>query len=67
MKKDQKQTHDAGRRNFLRGSAATGLGIAAAAALPAAVAAETLATEQDGNKGYQLTQHVLDYYKTLAN
>jgi len=68
MKKDQKQTHDASRRSFLRGSAATGLGIAVAASLPGtAAAAETAQPEQDVRKGYRLTSHVLEYYKTLAS
>lgn len=67
MKKDQEQTNDAERRNFLRSSATTGLGIMAATALPAAVVAGTVTAEQKGNQGYQLTQHILDYYETLAN
>jgi uncharacterized protein YbjT (DUF2867 family) len=67
MKKDAKQTHDAARRNFLRTSAATGLGAAVAAALPGAAAAAEAAPEPEEGKGYRLTRHVLDYYKTLAS
>ena len=68
MKKELKQTHDAARRNFLRNSAATGLGAAVAVSLPATVTAEEEATpEPSVKKGYRLTRHVLDYYKTLTS
>ena len=68
MKKDQKQTHDADRRKFLRGSVATGVGVAMSTGLPgvAAAAAEDPQPEQGVEKGYRLTSHVLAYYKTLA-
>lgn len=68
MKKEREQTHDAARRNFLRTSAGTGLGAAVAASMPRAVAAaETPVTESEAKKGYRLTRHVLDYYKTLSS
>ena len=54
------------RRDFLKASAALGASAAAAALLPEAVdaAPETPAPAQPGQKGYEVTQHVLDYYRT---
>ncbi len=43
-----------------------GAGLAAGAALPGAVVAATPAEpEKKKQQGYHVTQHVLDYYKTL--
>ena len=69
MKKHRKQT-DQQRREFLRSSIATGAGAVIVAAAPAAVAASgnTESVDQSArpSAGYQLSQHVLDYYKTCA-
>lgn len=58
------------RRRFLRDLATTAPAAAAAATLPLPVSAATDAPEDAGDrrngKGYQLTQHVIDYYKTAA-
>ena len=59
------------RRAFLRQSmamAAGGAAVAAASGQALAVAPETAqqAPENSLRKGYQVTQHVLDYYKTAA-
>lgn len=69
MKEDNKQMPISARRKFLRGSLMTGVGVAAAAALPNAVlAAESDSVEKkEEQKGYRLTQHILDYYKTMAS
>ena len=71
MKKDDKRGHDTERRNFLRGSMATGLGVAATT-LPGSALADTAEPSQDQSspeeaRGYRLTGHVLDYYKTLTS
>lgn len=67
MKKDQQQAHDLGRRNFMRSSVVAGLGAVSVASLPiSATAAEEVKAEAGVDRGYQLTSHVLDYYKTLA-
>ncbi|MCW8889605.1 MAG: twin-arginine translocation signal domain-containing protein [Sedimenticola sp.] len=69
MKEDKKQMPVNGRRKFLRGSLMTGMGVAAAATIPGTV----LASESDPSvtkeeqKGYHLTKHILDYYKTMAS
>lgn len=69
MKKDQKHSQDDSRRKFLCGSAAAGLGVAVAAAIPGAATADADEQPSDdgGQKGYQLTQHIVDYYKTTAS
>ena len=69
MKKDQKYPQDDSRRKFLCGSAAAGLGVAVAAAVPGAAAADAVEQSSDdsGEKGYRLTQHIVDYYKTTAS
>lgn len=68
MKKHLKQT-DQQRREFLRKSVATGAGAVVAAAVPGvAVASTPYGTDKPvgSNAGYQLSQHVIDYYKTCA-
>ena len=54
------------RREFLKKGAAVGAGAAASAFLPGAAGAEEAETAApvEGKKGYQLTQHVLDYYRS---
>ncbi len=66
MKNRQKPQSEA-RRSFLRKAATTGGGAAVVTALPVAAVAAPEETEQpEGSKGYRLSRHVLDYYKTLS-
>jgi hypothetical protein len=69
MKKTDKQA-DKNRRKFLYGTIAGGAGAALTAATPGIVIA-TNADESpvtgNSNKGYRLTQHIVDYYKTAAS
>ena len=64
----QSDKHDSSKRAFLRGSAAVGAtaGLVAAtpavASTPAAEAAPV--AEKVEKKGYRLTKHVSDYYRT---
>lgn len=67
MKKDQKQLDDAGRRSFLRGSAEAGAGAAVVAAVPGIASAEDETQADDEKKGYRLTNHIIEYYKTTAS
>jgi hypothetical protein len=57
------------RREFLKTGATLGAGAAVAALLPetaAAVVDEDPKLEKNEKRGYQLTQHVVDYYKTTT-
>ena len=55
------------RRSFLRKAAAGGGATAVITALPSAAIAGPEEPEQaDSQKGYRLTQHVLDYYKSVS-
>ena len=68
MKKYRKPT-DQHRRDFLRGSVATGAGVVIATAVPVIAVASTsddAVKQKKSNAGYQLSQHVVDYYKTCA-
>lgn len=68
MKRDVKQM-DASRRNFMHDAAAAGLGTFVAAAMPTSTLAAP-AEEAGGHakgKGYRLSRHVLDYYKSIAS
>ncbi len=67
MKKDENKKVDATRRNFLRGSAAAGAGVVIATVAPAAAVAAPEEEVKKGNKGYHLTQHITDYYKSAAS
>ena len=67
MKKHQKQLHDAGRRDFLRGSAAAGAGAAIAATLPVASSAAEEQQSAKEKQGYRLTDHIIAYYKTTVS
>jgi hypothetical protein len=67
MKKDQKQLHDAGRRNFLRGSARVGTVAAVVAAVPGTASAADEAQLDTEKKGYRLTNHIVAYYKTTTS
>ena len=69
MKQNDKQTN-LSRRRFLRGTVLTGAGAAMATAVPgmaAASATETMSEPDGKQKGYRLTQHIVDYYKTAAS
>ena len=65
MDKKEKQTQPQlqSRRNFLCGAAAAPVA-AAVAATPLAAQAE-VATPVSSESSYRVTQHVLDYYKSL--
>jgi len=67
--KRQRHKISTSRRDFLRGTVTTGTVAAVVTALPQTAAAES--AEQDrpgepgsGAKGYQVTQHVMDYYRS---
>jgi uncharacterized membrane protein len=57
-----------GRRAFLRKAAVSGGAAAAMAGAPmAALSAQADSEAQPGEeKGYRLTQHIIDYYKSAA-
>ena len=68
----QSDKHDSSRRAFLRGSAAVGAtaGLVAATPAVASTPAEEVATdtaETPKKKGYRLTKHVSDYYRTASS
>jgi nitrous oxide reductase len=69
MKRDT-QNPQQRRRHFLKASAVMGAGTAAVALVPGLVSATEAPEAQGepateaGHKGYQLSQHVLDYYRT---
>jgi len=64
--KNKTQPRDQERREFIKKSTLAGAGVAATAMTSTAAIADAgaAATEKPGQKGYQLTQHVLDYYKS---
>jgi len=57
------------RREFIKNSTLVGAGVVATVALPgAANASATIDTpDNKDQKGYQLTEHVLEYYKSAAS
>lgn len=70
--KQSKET-DQQRRAFLRGAALTGAAMPVVASLPAIAQAESPDVTQEAdtsdrreNKGYALTQHISDYYKSAS-
>jgi hypothetical protein len=67
--KKQKKDLDKKRREFIRNSTLVGAGIAATAVVPGvATAGVSIDKPEDKQqKGYQLTPHVIEYYKSLAN
>ena len=67
MKHDDKKIADSSRRKFLRGTASAGAGVAVVAAVPGVVAATDVEVKDKSAKGYRLTQHILDYYKSAAS
>ncbi len=66
-KKSNEQSNT--RREFIKNSTLVGAGVAATAVLPGAALAssEVENTEPEKQKGYQLTEHVLEYYKSAAS
>ncbi len=68
MKKIKKDL-DNQRREFMKKSTLVSAGIAAAAVVPGvATAGVSVDRPKDKQqKGYQLTPHVIEYYKSLAN
>ena len=65
MKNDLNKT----RREFIKNSTLIGAGVAATAVLPgAAIASSKIEKTKDKEqKGYQLTEHILEYYKSAAS
>ena len=65
MKKND-QPRDQERRAFIRKSTLVGAGVAAATVTATPVIADSVSPsdQPQTQKGYQLTQHVLDYYKS---
>lgn len=71
MKKTEKKGRKQSRRNFLKGTAATGAGALLATGIAKAVAGDTPDKKETNNEavneGYRLTEHIRDYYRTAAN
>ncbi len=61
-----KKASNQARRNFIKTSTLVGAGVAASAVASTPVIADVdpPSVEVKGQKGYELTQHVLDYYKS---
>jgi hypothetical protein len=57
------------RRTFIKNSTLVGAGVVATAVLPGAANAGTTIDKPDDKKqkGYQVTEHVLEYYKSAAS
>ena len=66
---DKKPDLNENRRDFLRGTAVAGAGVALAMNGVSPVSADSQIPNAEGPKdeGYRLTQHVLDYYKSAAS
>ena len=66
MKKTQPESN--ARRGFLKATASIGAGAAATTLLPSAVLASESEAKDRGTakRGYQVTEHVIDYYKSAA-
>ena len=64
--KKKSQLRDQERREFIKKSTLIGAGVAATTMASTQVIAEVSGdpAERPSQKGYQLTQHVLDYYKS---
>jgi hypothetical protein len=64
--KEKSQPKDQKRREFIKKSAIVGAGVAATAVASTSVVADVGApgAVKPEQKGYQLSQHVLDYYKS---
>jgi hypothetical protein len=62
--------NDASRRNFIRGTAAVGVSSLIVSATPISAVADSSqedAVKKHEAKGYRLTKHILEYYKTLLS
>jgi hypothetical protein len=69
MKKSLGMTN-ASRRNFIRGTAAVGVSSLIVSAAPVSAvtnSSQMKAHDKPEAKGYRLTKHILDYYKTLVS
>jgi hypothetical protein len=66
--KTKSQPKDKARREFIKKSTLAGAGVAATtmASTRAIAAVDDEVEQKPGQKGYQLTQHVLDYYKSAG-
>ena len=64
--KNKNQPKDQQRREFIKKSAIVGAGVTATAVASTSAIADVGATSADRpeQKGYQISQHVLDYYKS---
>ena len=64
--KNETKPKDQERREFIKKSTIVGATVAATAVASTSVVADvgSASTEKPGQKGYQLTRHVLDYYKS---
>ena len=64
--KNKRKPRDLERREFIKKSTLVGAGVAATSLVSTRVIAEVSgpAREKPEQKGYQLTRHVLDYYKS---
>ena len=64
--KNETKPKDQERREFIKKSTIVGATVAATAVASTSVVADvgSTSTEKPEQKGYQLTQHVLDYYKS---
>jgi hypothetical protein len=61
---------DKDRRAFVTKTAGIGVGVASAAVLPSVAVAGTSESNPESKKqqkGYQLTDHVADYYQSASN
>lgn len=70
MKDDHEKHPDNERRRFIKGSLVAGVGVATAVVLPGEVMAAEHEESPDrpkAQKGYRLTPHILEYYKTMAS
>jgi len=56
------------RRDFIKNSTLVGAGVAATTVLPGvAVASTEIEKPEEKQRGYQVTEHVLEYYKSAAS
>jgi len=56
------------RREFIKSSTLAGAGVVATTVLPGtAIASNSVEEPEEKQKGYQLTEHVLEYYKSAAS
>ena len=64
---DQAQ-HDRNRREFLKKSSLISAGVVATTTIPAVALADVAdhAPDKEQQKGYHVTQHIIDYYKSAA-